>query len=380
MLPLARVFALSARAPAPLAELLAQHGYRIEIVNPDEQRTPGAEEECQLEVSIEQLAPRAAVERAQYLAERLGCDVIVASGALAGLRPVENEPEPQIAEPAIADVADREMHSSQVFFEVVSSAALEDEPHSAESGEVAQSAIPAPAAMPEPRPRRSSFWQVVSPYLHRSLSAAQSGVRIVARNSAAGVHQFGTLSAGAARGLRHRFDGYVAERRAKQAAAAAEGAKRQPLPPVELSVARSAVVEAPRQIEPRRFSRERDWQMAVAGAAIMATIIMFALGVFSNSLQSSSPAAKIIAQPAARLVGPAVVSASTLAPQASAPAKRKPALMVSSSKPRPSTVASIPNDDDDQDVVVRHFAATNAPKQDIASKTSAGVKQYSDLQ
>lgn len=243
MLPLARVFAASARAAAPLAELLAQHGYRIQVVNPDEQPAPGSKEPCALEINIEQLPPAEAEQRAHYLAERLGCDVLVASAALAGLRAVEAEPAPHIAGSVLAAAAGSEVHA-------------------------------------------------------------------------------GVISAA-------------------------------------------------------RYSRERDWQMAVAGAALMATVIMFALGFFGNSAQSSNRVSKALVQPAAKIIGPAVVSASTITPHA--PTKAQPPLAAKPAKPRPAQASTMPANDDSDDVIVRYYAPAKAqPRTQI--KTVAGLKHYSDLQ
>ena len=379
MLPLARVFAHSAQAAAPLAELLAQHGYRIQIVNPDEHPAPGGGGPCDLEVSIEQLAPAAAVERAQQLAEQLGCNVIVASGALAGLRPLENQPE----------LPPREPEADYVQAEVIAEPPMDArfELSSEEPDEIAE----LPTEPDPPREKGPSVWQQLAPRLQQASSVTVRGLQSAARSSAAfasdaqrksgpviaslvkharaGAGELVDMSAAAASGLRQKYQ----ERQERVRLAKKERAAQA----VGQALA-TPIVSSPQSIEaqPKRLAREQDWQLAVAGAAIIATVIMFALGVLCNSSQSSSPAVKVITQPAAKIIGPAVVNASTVTPR---PLTKSEPTQARTAKPRPARASSaLPASDEDDDVVVRNFARPQSPR--TQTKTVAGVKQYSDLQ
>lgn len=358
MLPLARVFAASAQAAAPLAELLAQHGYRIQVVNPDEQPAPGGDEPCELEISIEELPPAEAVERARYLAEQLGCDVLVASGALAGLRAMEAEPGALSAQP--------EVHTPA---EVPADGVLGEK----------DASTPRPALWErlEPRLRSAREWmQRTAEVTVQGIVALAAAVRqrsapalrSLAAQTQAGAQELGSLMAAAFSGLRRR---YTAQRARAQAQRERAAATRPALVP------RTAISTQSRS---PRNPRERDWQMAVAGAAIMATIIMFALGMLSNSTQSSVPAVKVMAQPAAKIIGPAVVNARTLAP--SAPAKSERVPTANAAKPHPSTAFALPTNDDtdEQDVVVRRFASPAPRPTHPQGRTVARVKQYSDIE
>lgn len=142
-------------------------------------------------------------------------------------------------------------------------------------------------------------------------------------------------------------------------------------------------------------SRERDWQMALVGAAIMASVIMFALGFFTRSADSAGPpvtagAAQAVPKVVKATVGPAAVTAPSPSSQieSTLPAvetQPKPAAERDHAAHNRVRRAAGDNENDDlndgePDVVVRHFAPKTQPQSQPAGKTVAGVKQYSDME
>jgi hypothetical protein len=90
---LARIFSRSPEQTAALSQQLQQHGYQVEVLNPDEAPTTFAD----LEIQLEACDPADVLRRAAELAARLQCDIAVAPGAL----PPEASPEPAIAAPSL---------------------------------------------------------------------------------------------------------------------------------------------------------------------------------------------------------------------------------------------------------------------------------------
>src|SRR5215467_4536358 len=100
---LARIRTDSPSQVSHVAEALRRRGYQVEIVAPDISGQGFAE----IEIAAEFLPAQEALAQAQRLAEKLGCDLLIAPGALDSIRPVRSEAEhslPVVAPPQSAPV------------------------------------------------------------------------------------------------------------------------------------------------------------------------------------------------------------------------------------------------------------------------------------
>jgi len=148
----------------------------------------------------------------------------------------------------------------------------------------------------------------------------------------------------------------------------------------------------------RRNPRQRDWEMAFAGAAAVTVVLILAFGVLgarrpaekfapTHAVEQQLPFGAATIHPAA---GPSTipsqpaVAAKPPAPQSvSAGGGTAPKLLATSATPTRKRRSTLPNNDSNNDsdaeVVVRHFAPLRAPAKPAAKKSAGGVKHYSDI-
>jgi hypothetical protein len=107
IMALARIFSRSPEQTTALSQQLQQHGYKVEVLSPDEAPTTLAD----LEIQLEACDPADVLRRAAELAARLQCDIAVAPGALQAETALEQAaaapslPGEQVASVVVADQA-----------------------------------------------------------------------------------------------------------------------------------------------------------------------------------------------------------------------------------------------------------------------------------
>ena len=269
--------------------------------------------------------------------------------------------------------------------------------------------------------RNSSRWLVdVASYvstsgqrLGTSLKAAAGALR---QGAQIGYRQLSAWSRTLRNDWRHRYEQrqQAKLRVAAQAQISAERSLRElqaepsetmvpaPQPVLSVKLASPSVVNGNGEINHQpHASRERDWQMALVGAAIMASVIMFALGFFTRSADSAGAtvtagAPQAVPKVVKATVGPAAAGTaspslqsahieSALPPAANVEAQPKPTAggdRAAHTRVR-AAARSTENDDindGEPDVVVRHLTPKTQQQSAAPAKTVAGVKQYSDME
>ena len=141
-----------------------------------------------------------------------------------------------------------------------------------------------------------------------------------------------------------------------------------------------APTELPRPTRPRS-GRQRDWEIALAGGALAASLLMLAFGLFGTQAPDSqvSAAAPALKQKTARVSAAATPTLShpktSLSPSAALPQSDQPAGTTPAQQQRAKRSRSADNsepDDYGDEVVVRHFTPVKPVR------TGDGVKHISD--
>ena len=358
-MPLARIRSFDPEAIAFLAAQLAQSGYTLQFVRPNETGL----EEADLELTVVRRDVDAALQIAQTEAERLGADITVVPGAM----PV---PEPVVA----ADVPEPAPFPSEIEMPAGSEPAMSEVPLLVEQAAGHDFAIQ--RAHLAQIARESS--ERTAHVLGRGLGRAVDGLEVISdsigrglANGKENLAEIGDNTAGRFNQWKVRF---LTERALRRQARQVET--------LSGEVGRAKVLgmkEVPRRPQPL-WLRERIYMgVAVASILVAAAIIGWS---FAGSGGPANPVGKgtgLSTVEEQMPFGPASVNA-VAAPTAPMPVSEKS----TTSKPKPAVIRHADQvrrastyDDKGPEVIVRHFDQKPVAEQ-ARTKTRDGVKIISE--
>jgi hypothetical protein len=374
-MPLARIRTFDPEAIAFLAAQLAQNGYTLQFVRPDETGL----EEADLELTVVRRDLQEALRLAGAEAERLGVDVVVVSGAVPVIAAASNtEPEPGVRLEAISPGAI-----------AVSEPVLTPAPViPAQAEPVAQDAVrwtPPPEEIyqwPQPRQAQRSASGLVVPKERIAQAARESAERAadqIGRGVGYGMGALAVLTASTAERFRGWKDRILARRELRRKSRQHEK--------------RAAVLRFPQKPVRRPqppWLRDRIYKGAVVAAVLVAAALIG--WQFAGSAGPANPVnnASLVRSATVRQqfpFGPASINppANSAAPTRVAPSSSR------HSKPKPAAsrrgrhvasrrsrhTRSVTAEDDEPEVVVRRFAQKPV-SEEAKAKTKDGVKVISE--